>query len=163
MGLMIKLFCAILVIGLAGLFVLKKPDGTPWLSASDFIPNTDGISADAKALLNKVSSENTSTNKSGDVYRWKDKNGQWRYSDTPPDNQTAENISVSGNLNSDLAEKAPKPTVSTQTEETETSKKATSILPATLSQDQVSKLIEDTNNVQQLIDDRQSQLEQRLK
>jgi len=174
MSLIIKLFCAVLVIGLAGLFVLKKPDGTPWLSVNNFIPNTETISLDAKALFNDILSNKALSNKifsegnhnSGDVYRWKDKNGQWQYSDTPPENQAAENISVNGNLNSDLAKnpsknKAPKSTTNETTLESNTEK--TSLLPSTLAPDQVSKLIKDTNNVQKLIDDRHSQLEQQFK
>ncbi len=169
MGLMIKLCCTLLVIGFAGLFVLKKPDGTPWLSLDDFIPNSTEIISDTTTLLNNAknlsgmadsATENSDTPKnSSGIYRWKDKNGQWQFSDTPPENQEAESITVTGHLNSDLAEKVV-PTTSVSTETSATSDSGKTLLPTTISPDKVKKLIEDANNVQQLMDDRQSQIDQ---
>lgn len=165
MGLMIKFFCALLVIGLVGLFVLKKPDGSPWLSIADFTPDTTLIKNDALSLINKVkktTASDTGEKKQGGIYRWKDANGQWQFSDTAPTDQTAETITVSGNLNSDLSEKytPPKKPENKIVDKPEASN---SIIPSTLSPEKISKLMKDANNVQQLMDERASQMEKQLK
>ncbi len=171
MGLMIKLFCALLVIGLAGMFVLKTPDGKPWLSIEQLLPDTSSLSEISKNLSaltkgdhSKDSDQTSSTtdNDSG-IYRWKDANGQWQYSDKPQHEQ-AEQVDVSGNLNSDLVAKL-KPRESVENNENTSTENtpSNSILPASLSPEKVSKLMEDTKNIQQLMDDRQSQLNQQIK
>lgn len=174
MNLMIKFFCFLLILGLAGLFVLKKPNGSPWLSIDDFIPNTQGISKSITSLLN--SAKNTPTNNTTEtsntqaisdsgVYRWKDANGQWQFSDTPPEGTQAEAMHVSGNLNSDLAEEYVPPkeeeednTVISTTDPTA----GNSLLPASLSPDKISTLMKDTQNIQKIMDDRTSQIEKQL-
>jgi hypothetical protein len=167
MSLMIKFFCFVLVAGLAGMFVLKKPDGSTWLSADDFIPDTSAITSDVKTLLNKAknasptndSAKENAQNDSG-IYRWKDASGQWQYSDTAPVHQQAEAIHVSGNLNSDLVEKFTPP--APESTATPSADNGNSILPATLSPDKISTLIKDANNVQKLMDGRGDQLEKQL-
>ena len=175
MSLPIKAFSAVLILGCAGLFVLKKPDGSPILSMQDFLPDISSISQDAKKLIrdakNLTSSigNNLEDNSEDDaeqnaqteskVYRWKDSNGQWQFADTPPVNQAAEAMSVSGNLNKDLVatyEPPEEPTVENDTATTPTA----SLVPMTVSPDEVSKLMKDVNNMQQLMDDRGEQLKQ---
>lgn len=173
MNLMLKLICFVFVLGFAGLFVLKKPDGTPWLSTSDLMPDTKNLSADAMSLLNAAKKQtttdstataaNTMSSNSG-VYRWKDEHGQWQFSDTPPAHIQAEMMQVTGDLNKDIAEKYTPPE---KQEEASIDAPATatesSVLPTSLSPEKVSKLIKDANNIQQLMDDRGSQIESQLK
>jgi hypothetical protein len=172
MGLIIKLFCFVLVAGLAGLFVLKKPDGSPWLSVDAFMSDTQTIGSNMRDLMNKVknttanSEENTSNNnnRNKSIYRWKDVKGQWQFSDIPPTDQVAETILVSGNLNKDIAEKYTPPeekTVETNNNEDDQSQNA-NIMPTTLSPEKISKLINDTKNIQKLMDDRSTQLNKQL-
>jgi hypothetical protein len=175
MSLPIKVFSAVLILGCAGLFVLKKPDGSPILSMQDFLPNISSLALDAKKLIRNAknitasigndseknsedNTEQTAHAESG-IYRWKDSNGQWQFSDTPPINQAAEAMNVSGNLNKDLVatyEPPEEPTVENDTATTPTA----SLVPMTISPDEVSKLMEDVNNMQQLMDDRAEQLKQ---
>lgn len=171
MSLPIKFFCALFVIGFAGLFILKKPDGTPWLSANDFAPDTSALMSEASALmkqaknasstitLNSDDVDNKAEKNSSGIYRWKDQDGQWQYSDTPPQNQTAETITVSGHLNRDLVDTTSLQ-AARETKPEEQTTNTSGIIPASMSPEKISKLIEDTQNVQKLMDDRQSQIDQ---
>lgn len=170
MGLAIKFFCAILVIGFAGLFVLKKPDGTPWLSLDEFMPDTKGITSSTNDIVSKAKGmldndqPTTTANTSGGVYRWKDKNGQWQFSDQPPTaNIAAEKIDVSGDLNRDIAEKfTPPETKPSATTASTANTPGTNVIPSTLSPEKVEKLMQDANNIQNLMDNRQKKLEKQL-
>jgi hypothetical protein len=182
MSLPIKIFIALLLLGCAGLFVLKKPDGTPILSMNSLSPNITTLTFDAKKLMDSIidviqsstssitnapakkpqSSTEQITNAQPTIYRWKDSNGQWQFSDTPPINKTAETIHVSGDLNKDLVATYEPPQESL-TEDDATNNEATpteSLIPMTISPSEVPKLMEDANNIQKLMDDRTDQLKQ---
>ncbi len=171
MSLPIKVFSTVLILGCAGLFVLKKPDGTPILSANDFLPDITSIVTDAKRLISDAKEaassvgDDTESNAKAtaqtqpSIYRWKDSNGQWQFSDTPPANQTAEAMNVSGNLNKDLVATYEPPTEPTIENDVTTTSTAGPI-PMTVSPDKVSKLIEDADNIQKLMDDRAEQMKQ---
>jgi hypothetical protein len=172
MNLMIKFFCFVLILGLAGLFVLKKPNGSPWLNTEDFIPNTQGITAMIQSLSNSIkktpasdTTHTTSTqaiSESG-VYRWKDASGQWQFSDTPPENIQAEAMKVSGNLNSDLAEKYTPPEEAQEEHAINTTDPTiSSSIPASLSPEKISTLMKDTQNIQKIMDERTSTIEKQL-
>ena len=77
MKLFSKLMLLILVAGIAGLFFIKKPNGSPWLDWRDFIP-----------------SQVTQALKKPDptLYRWQDEKGNWQYGDTPPEDQAAQTV-----------------------------------------------------------------------
>jgi hypothetical protein len=181
MSLPIKVFSAVLILGCAGLFVLKKPDGTPILSANEFLPDINALVADAKKLIanakNSTSSignslannpekntqENTEKTAQAqpNIYRWRDSDGQWQFSDTPPANQAAEAMNVSGNLNKDLvATYEPPKEPETENAATSNNSSATNLTPMTVSPEKISKLIEDANNIQKLVDDRAEQMKQ---
>jgi hypothetical protein len=164
MKLIVKFFCFLLVLGLAGLFVLKKPDGSPWLSADELIPNAQSLITDSMSLVNKAKKltekEIVNDNNNGAIYRWQDANGQWQYSDTAPSNQTVESINISGNLNSDLAEKMtppPEQIISSSPQE-----EASSPLPTTISPEKISTLMEDAKNIQKIMNDRTSKINTQL-
>lgn len=163
----IKLIMGLLVLGMAGLFVIKKPDGSPWLNINDFLPDQSNI-AEISQTANKAlksaessisrSESNTSSN-AGKIYRWKDQQGNWQFSDTPPENLAAETIQVSGHLNRDLAEPAP---VEVQPEAASQSDTATPVAsPLTaFSPEKVQKLMEDTQKVKELMENRDKYLNQ---
>ncbi|MGS2718194.1 DUF4124 domain-containing protein [Eionea flava] len=172
MSLRIKVMCALLILGCAGLFILKKPDGRPVLSIDEFLPDTSEISTLAQTLLDEfdniyneastilAETENSDIQQSVEpandskIYRWKDNNGNWQFSDTPPSNQTAEAIQVSGDLNKDLSVTYTAPEKEIVSDDIPASAQPSSVLPMTVSPDKVSKLIEDANNIQKLMDDR---------
>ena len=161
MKLIVKFFMILFVLGFGGLFILKKPDGTPWLSMADLIPTKDDLSgALDQAIPDQIiggSSDSVS------VYKWKDAEGNWQFSDTPPDNQTAEQVLVSTNLNRDLVPelKISEPKKPASGGNATLIKKG-GISPTTVSPDKVTELIKDAKNVQNLMDQRQEQLDRQL-
>ncbi len=167
MSLAIKFFCFLLVLGFAGLFVLKKPDGTPWLSLDGLIPDLS-IGSIKDTIDDAMPEQVLGGNDSVPVYRWKDAEGNWQFSDAPPANTTtaAEQVMVSTDVNRDLA-----PVFTPSPVEVATPKKSgkailikdRSLSPTTISPDKISTLVDDAKNVQNLVDDRQKQLEDALK
>ena len=173
MSLFIKVLFVILILGFAGLFVFKKADGTPILAMHELRPKVTSFISSAQQIVGKIKNfkpsapETIDNNELGlpqekkaksNIYRWQDSNGQWQFSDTPPKNQSAESINVSGDLNRDLVDTyAP----SEEPKEVSTANAASSpgISPMTISPKELSKLIEDANNIQQLSDERAAKLE----
>lgn len=164
MSLFIKCLVFLTVLGLAGFFVLKGPDGKPFLSPSDFIPNRNNINVNVEQILPEAVINNAET-----VYRWRDQNGVWQFSDTAPDNVSAEEIQVDTHSNSDIAPPAPKPLTVPPTppasgqaifigENNEGKREVdTSMTP-----DNIKQLLEDANNVQSVMDERNTQIEKAL-
>ena len=79
----------VLLLGVAGLFVIKKPNGQTWLSMADFVPNTAVLTAQINSWLGRAErkvargiNNNTHTGKTK-VYKWRDSAGYWHVSDQP--------------------------------------------------------------------------------
>ena len=164
MNLIVKFFCFLLVLGIAGLFFIKKPDGTPWLSLDDFIPDARSIKntlddAMPEQIIGGGESESVA------VYKWRDSNGTWQYSDRPPKGLEAEQIFVSSNANRDLSP-APLPTIDPEPAENKNGRavfiKDSSLSPTTIAPDKIATLIEDAKNIQNLVDERQKILDASL-
>jgi len=83
----VYLISIISIIALAGLFVFKQPNGQPWLSLDVFFPNAQVINEKINLATNKLQQvfEKYAPEKENNVkvYRWKDSNGHWSYSDKP--------------------------------------------------------------------------------
>ncbi|MBX2810029.1 MAG: DUF4124 domain-containing protein [Cellvibrionaceae bacterium] len=163
MQLIAKFFAFLLVLGFAGLFVIKKPDGTAWLSLGQLMPDVQGIKTSVDDVIPSQvlggSEENVS------VYRWQDAEGNWQFSDTPPDHSNAEQIRVNTHLNRDLVPKlhtAPTPAAESKSGKAVFLKDSTNFSPTTVSPDKISELINDAKDVQGLMDNRQQQLDDAL-
>ncbi len=159
MRLMIKFFIFILVLGLGAPFILKKPDGTPWMDARQFIPEVKSWSQDIKNWFSKMereipSSVGGSAGEKTTVYRWRAPDGSWQFSDKPPVQVESETIIVDPNAN--LIEGLPEP-LEPEVEEEESG--VNMPVPMTISPDQLKKLKQDAENIQQLMDDRAQQLD----
>ncbi len=137
----------VLVIGTSGLFFLKRPDGQPWLSVSDFVPETTSI----PTLLEATSKGEIQ------VYRWQDKNGHWHLSDQPPAGEPFDTVNVDPNTNL-IQGVSSEPDA--QDEDPQKSVSAPIPSPLTISPGKVQKLIEDAKNVQELANERERQLQQ---
>lgn len=164
MGLIVKFFSFLLVLGFAGLFVLKKPDGTPWLSLDDFTPDTSSI----KRSINDAIPDQVVGGSGGDsvsVYKWQDAEGNWQFSDQPPTGVAAKQVLVNTDVNRDLAPLPPAPRIADSSSEKKGKAfliKDSGISPTTISPDKIGKLVDDANNVQNLVNDRQKQLDDAL-
>lgn len=167
MSLTIKFFCFLLVLGFAGLFFIKKPDGTPWLSLNDLKPDVS-LTSVTETIEDMVPQQSVGGEKGKvPVYRWKNEAGAWQFSDTPPNHALAEQILVDTDLNRDLAEKIK---IQTAKKNTEQESKTTFIkdsgandssIPSvtTISPSKIGQLVNDAKNVQKMMDDRTKQLE----
>ncbi|MCG7532336.1 polymorphic toxin type 28 domain-containing protein [Psychrobium sp. MM17-31] len=164
MKLFIKLMLALVIIAVGGLFILKKPDGTPWLNINDFTPSTsplENITKQFESSLNDA--QQSAAELIGDksvenkpvIYRWKNQDGNWQMSDLPPTDGTpfeTVHVEQSGNIidlsaGSSQVVENNKPSVITNY----------SLMiptPTTTSSQQTKKLIEDAKNIQSLLDKR---------
>ncbi len=88
MKIFIKLLLLLVVLAIAGLFFIKKPDGTPWLSVSDLTSKTTNV---LKPIAPSTKSEQ--------VYRWQDEKGNWHFSDKPVDGVQQDQITVKQSQN----------------------------------------------------------------
>ncbi len=88
MGLFNKLLLLVLVLALASPFILKKPDGTPFVRLQDFLDSVPDVKTPSLSTESKP------------LYRWQDEKGNWQYSDHPPENVQAESMQVEDKINS---------------------------------------------------------------
>lgn len=138
----------LVIIAFLGPMLMKKPDGTPfmeapWDSASD-------------------SSFSQSVNTSQSFYKWQDENGTWHYSDQPQSGQNIETVTVNTNANLIQGLRAEKKEEEKEekVEKKEEPKTPGIPLPMTVPLDKVSKMLDDANNMQQLMDNRSKQIDQ---
>jgi hypothetical protein len=154
MKLFIKFLMFVVVLGVAGLFFIKKPDGAPWLTASAFIPDVTPIKK-MLASVKRGSLTDASQNRSGktQVYRWQDKDGNWQYSDQPPAVAKADEIWIDPDTNMIQG-------LAAKTEVEAAKSPAPSIpLPMTVAPSQVGKLMDDAKAVSALMDKRNKEIE----
>ena len=149
----IFIMCVLVAIAFAGPMLMKKPDGTPFMESPAKWFSTDSENSQS----NEFSSMSTQS-----FYKWQDEAGTWHYSDQPQAGQKIETVTVNTNTNLiqglriekkkeqvDVADKAP--------EKVET---PSIPLPMTVPLDKVSKILDDANNIQQLMDSRNDKIEQ---
>lgn len=158
----------LLALGVSGLFVLKRPDGQPWLDYRSFIPDFRAMKSQVENSVTELSHDAAKLagdDKAGEVkvYKWKGEDGSWKFSDAPPPSHNADAAQAEEvwiNPDQNLVQGL----VITEKEEAkpEPQQAPTLPVPMTLSPDKVKKLMDDANNIQQLVDDRQKALEQQL-
>jgi hypothetical protein len=177
MKLFIKLLLVILVLGMAGPFFLKRPDGRPWMEPADVMPKISQWQheagrfwRDTKSWFSGLTdSDVLSRIEGGDyqagqtkVYRWRDANGTWQLSDQPPATGEADIIMVDPdtNLIQGLPEEPEEPE---NVEQAPAQSPSVGLpLPMTVPLDQVSKLQEDALKVQEQLNRRNEALEEAL-
>ncbi len=165
MKLFIKLILVVLVIGLAAPFVLKDPDGKPWMNINSILPDLRAMLQQGKGALDQavdktksLSGNDASSSKKTKVHKWRDENGVWQYSDTPNPDGKSEEMWVDPNTN--LVKSTPMTTAEPKSEENQEQKKSPHLpVPMTVSPDKVSKLMDDAKNIQGLMDKRAKDLD----
>jgi len=142
----------LVAIAFAGPMVLKKPDGTPFLESP-----WDLFSVDSKV----PSSIGSGINSSQSFYKWQDENGTWHYSDQPQEGQNIETVTVNTNANLIQGLRAEKEEIiEGPTNEIDVQKDSASMpLPMTVPFEEVSKMLEDVSNLQQVMDDRKKAID----
>ncbi len=167
MKIYLKLMIFALVLGLAGPFFLKRPDGRPWLEVDDFLPDMSAIGARAEngwswvvgRVEDAVGEENLDL-PSGKtkVYKWRAADGSWQFSDKPPP-EGAEEVWLDPSAN--VMQSTPLPaSVSPSGEKEDANPLSNGIpLPLSVAPGKVSKLMDDAKNVQKLVEQRNQKLE----
>ena len=167
MRLFVYLLSCVLLICFASFFFIKKPDGHPWLTINKFIPNTNFTNQAktfSKNLINKTKSivgvENSTT-----IYKWKDEQGVWHYSDKPLSKTPGENISkatvwnVPNNLTVIPVEKPFIPLKNINNPTNTDKNNSDHNIPVS---SKVSTLINDAKGIQKLMDQRTKMINENL-
>lgn len=184
MNLMLKLCLTLTTLAVAGLFFIKTPDGQPILSLDKILPQKDQVTGKAQYLLSKAKDKVSSinpTSSNGDankndpnasgVYRWQDENGQWQYSNIKPDaqhNKPVESVQNQLTIHENLGKKKNTATEQKYTEkhhDKSPDKNKTDgikMSPFTVAPAEIPKLIEDTKNVQKLMNERDTNLKKAI-
>jgi hypothetical protein len=149
----IFIMCVLVTIAFVGPMLIKKPDGTPFIKSP-----LDWFSTSLAGLHNNESSSSNSQS----FYKWQDDDGTWHYSDKSPAKKNIETVTV--NINTNLIQglrvvkKNEQPIIEKNLQpKVENSPIALSISAPI---EKISKILEDANNIQQLMDNRNKQIEQ---
>ena len=149
----IFLMCVLVAIAFVGPMLLKKPDGSAFIESP-----LDWFSTNMTASQNNESSSITTQS----FYKWKGDDGIWHYSDQPPAGKNTETVTVNTHANlieglrpeknkeQPIIEQTPQPKIDS----------LPIALPMTVPIEKISKILEDANNIQQLMDNRNKQIEQ---
>jgi hypothetical protein len=149
----IFIMCVLVVIAFAGPMLMKKPDGTPFMESP-----LDLFSTSSTGSQNNESSINTTQS----FYKWQDDEGTWHYSDQPQAGKNIETVTVNTNANliQGLRIEKKKEQVIVEKKAEVKAESSAIGLPMTVPLEKVSKMLEDANNMQQLMDNRNKQIEQ---
>lgn len=149
----IFIMCVLVVIAFAGPMLMKKPDGTPFMESP-----LDLFSTSSTGSQNNESSINTTQS----FYKWQDDEGTWHYSDQPQAGKNIETVTVNTNANliQGLRIEKKKEQVIVEKKPEVKAESSAIGLPMTVPLEKVSKMLEDANNMQQLMDNRNKQIEQ---
>jgi len=166
-----------LVLGLAGPFIIRAPNGQPYLNYQDFLPSWSSLKSRWNNIEmpglgdnNSASGDTNSTDKSNAslsnwgktrVYRWQDEDGIWQYSDTQPADIEAEVLWFDPNENTLFSQPTEIETEESQDEDENNAQKPgfELPLPLTVAPGEVSTLIEDAKKAQELMQQRNEMLE----
>jgi len=171
MKLFVKVMLVLLVLGLAGPFFMKKPDGSPWMTVDDVLPNKASLTHQWQRFNGWLSSLSSGVGRQlgneqmgkTQVYRWQAADGSWRFADKPPVGAESEGgvetIYVDPNTNM-IEGLAIEPVIEPSAEGDAASAGISSIpLPMTVSPEQAQKMMNDARNIQTLVDERSQVLE----
>lgn len=175
MKLFTKVMLLVLVLGLVGPFIIKRPDGRPWMNTNDILPDFSSLRARVENSWSRLTgaAENMTDDldlPSGKtkVYRWQASDGSWVFSDAPPPDSKSEemwvdpnaNVIQSTGLSTQQHSEENENTINPVAEKEAANPAGNGIpLPLTITPKQVSKLIQDAKDVQQQVNDRNRELE----
>ncbi|ESP91948.1 MULTISPECIES: DUF4124 domain-containing protein [Pseudoalteromonas] len=161
------LLIMMMLVGLASLFIIKRPDGKPYLSVDMIFgeaqQQANSLLDKSKRELNNVVDsaksalgDETQSKSQATIYKWQDAKGNWHYSDRPNSRVNSQvhtldptKITIMAAENTDiLKEKAE------QGDQLDDKGSMNSMKPS-----EVKKLVKDAQNVQKLMDQRAKQLD----
>lgn len=148
----IFIMLVLLAIAFTGPMLMKKPDGTPFMESPLDLFSSDSAS---------TSGGQSSINSSQSFYKWQAEDGTWHYSDQPQAGQNIETVTVNTNTNLIQGLRMEKEEEKESEEVKAEPKEETSSipLPMTVPFEKVSQMLDDANNLQQVMDDRNKKVE----
>jgi hypothetical protein len=153
----VYIIISLLTLSILSLFVLKKPDGTAWLRVSDFGQQTTHVTNKFERLKTDVSNKIHSFFEKTDdteIYKWQDEKGTWHYSDKKEQQSTVwdkpDNLTVIP---------AFKPTDLPSVDKTKAEENSNTHQQPL---NRVDKLLNDANNVQTIMDERNKKIDKAL-
>lgn len=167
MKLIVKCFLLLIVIGIGGLLVLKRPDGQPWLTVQSLAPDLSGLESKLRQGLQRL--KQTTAGLARDtgkdvgktqVYKWQAADGSWTYSDKPPPDQKLKVKVMTLDSNTNVIPALKLPTEAQKNSAAAASSEPHALpLPLTASPGEIGKLKGDAENLQQVLDQRAESLE----
>ena len=142
---MIKLMIFAVILAGAALFFIKGPDGKHLLTVDKLFGDFPGSSAD----LLPGESETPAVTR---IYKWKDEDGVWQFSNSPADKEGAEVIELDGQINIVQAFRFPEPV-----KENKTPTPIPGVM--TVSPQEAVNMLDTVNNLQETIDQRKADMD----
>lgn len=142
MKLKIGMMLVILVVAMAAPYFIKGRDGKPLMAFGPEQP------------IDILSSEKTRQQ----YMKWQDENGLWHFGDDVPEGVVAQTVNVDTAANVIRSVKLPEKE-SEEKEKTDKGNIPGVPLPMTVQPEQISQMMDDAANVQQLMNDRTKQLD----
>ncbi|MCG7536977.1 DUF4124 domain-containing protein [Pseudoalteromonas sp. OOF1S-7] len=162
------LLIMVMLIGVASLFVLKRPDGRTWLSLDDILgkaqTQAQQILDESKQQLDKAvdivnsSDQPTPQQKPSKIYKWQDTQGNWHYSDRPNARGQSEEMTLDPSKITIMA--AENTDILRQLKEQQDAGRIPKDLPANMSPTDIKKLVQDAQNIEKLMQERSKKLEE---
>ncbi len=157
MNIFIKFLLLIVILACAAPFFLKDPDGEALLSMDkiDFpsLPSLTDVKSKSSQLIDDTLNVQKLMPEKAQIYTWVDKKGVTHFSDKNDDRFSSKLVKIKP-INTLPAHKSEIPEAS----ETSDSPFAVTTIPL----QEVSKLIDDTQQVKKLMENRENQIEQAL-
>ena len=145
---MIKLVIALVIIACIAPFFIKGPDGEPLMTLDDW-------ASDMPELPElPVNAGDTEPSAPQEVYRWQDEEGQWHFSNTPPDGAAVELVEI-GEINIMESVEAPAVESSRSTTQAEVPTSAGMVSP-----DEMQQMMDSVSDFQSTLEQRQADLDE---
>ncbi len=158
---MMKLMIGLLIIACIAPLFIKGPDGEPIMTIDDWaIDLPEPVEAFFSDLMSGRTPSTSAIPGTPDaepakVYRWQDENGQWHFSNTPPNMDVAEEIEIADvNLMDAYVPPEPEP------EAAETSEAPASLPGGVPGADQMQEMMDTVNSYQETMEQRNQALEE---
>jgi hypothetical protein len=157
MKLVYKLIALALIAALAAPMLIKGPDGKPIMSWKDWLPDTQAIKKSVEKSIPELPVSNSTPQPTQKVYRWKDEHGVWHYSNQQQDAHKPEAQEIQLQSTNQFSMEEATPDIISEDELNRSSSTNTpTIQPPTgnISIEDVSKVIENAKNVQNIVNER---------
>ncbi|ALU43366.1 DUF4124 domain-containing protein [Pseudoalteromonas rubra] len=162
------LLIMVMLVGVASLFVLKRPDGRTWLSLDDILgkaqTQAQHMLDESKQQLDKAvdmvssSDAQAAQKQPGKIYKWQDAQGNWHYSDRPNARGQSEEMTLDPSKITIMA--AENTDILKQLKVQQDAGRIPKDLPANMSPADIKKLVQDAQNIEKLMQERSKKLEE---